>query len=87
MPFLVGALGCGESGGGVEMSEGPDVRFERFDPLKRGAHNGDGGRAPAAHAFDEGKRRFLKDRIRHWLAACDEGDQASNRVNIRPIVQ
>ena len=34
--LVVGALGCGEGGGGVEMSEGPHVRFERFDADRDG---------------------------------------------------
>jgi hypothetical protein len=76
-----------ERGGGVKISKGPDVRFEGFDPLKGGTHAHDGGRAPGSQALDERKRRFLKARLPHWMAACDVGDQASRRVNRRSIAQ
>ncbi len=86
-PLFVGALGSIESGSGIEMREGPHVWFERFDPIKMGAHNRGGGRVPRAYALDERERRFLRDPVAHWLAAWDEGDQASSRVNKRSIAQ
>jgi len=78
---------CGKAGGGVEVSERPHVRFERFDPIETGAHNLGGRRVASAHALDERERRFLRDLLAHGSAVCDEDDQVSRRVKRRSITQ